>query len=205
MGSRSTRHLDASGPVDPRFTRSDHSITECFPVKELILVRHAKSSWRDPSLDDHSRPLNKRGKRDAPEMGDRLARRGCDPDLLISSTAVRALETARTIARKLGYPRERILEDERLYHASVEGLIGVIGNVDDSVETLMLFGHNPGFTQLANLLGPRGIFNMPTCAVLHLRFDTTSWNAMGQVTGADAMGQEAGEEILYDFPKRTST
>jgi phosphohistidine phosphatase len=182
-------------------------------VKELILVRHAKSSWRDTSLDDHSRPLNKRGKRDAPEMGARLARRGCDPDLLISSTAVRAIETARTIARKLGYPRERILEEERLYHASVNGLIGVISNVDDSVETLMLFGHNPGFTQLANMLGPRDLFNMPTCAVLHLRFDTTSWNAIGQVAGEDAigqvagedaMGQGAGEEILYDFPKNSS-
>lgn len=214
MGSRSTRHHDASGPVDPRFTRSDHSFTERFPVRELILVRHAKSSWRDPSLDDHSRPLNKRGKRDAPEMGDRLARLGYKPDLIISSTAVRALETARTIARKLGYPRERILEEEGIYHASVEGLIGVISNVDDSVETLMLFGHNPGFTQLANLLGPRGIFNMPTCAVLHLRFDTMSWNAMGQVAGEDAIGQVvgedaigqvAGEEILYDFPKRIST
>ena len=165
-------------------------------MKELILVRHAKSSWRDPSLGDHSRPLNKRGERDAPEMGGRLKSIGLAPDLFISSTAVRAIATARAIARKLGYPRERILEEERLYHASVEGLIGVISNVDDSVETLMLVGHNPGFTQLANMLGPRDVFNMPTCAVLHLRFDTDSWITIGQV---------AGEEILYDFPKRTST
>jgi len=165
-------------------------------VKEIILVRHAKSSWRDPSLDDHSRPLNKRGKRDAPEMGDRLAQRGYQPDLLVSSSADRALETARTMAGELGYPLEHIRVEERLYHASFDELLGVIRGVDESVGTLMLFGHNPGFTDLANLLGPRDIFNMPTCAVLHLRFDTASWNAIGQA---------AGREVLYDFPKHTSS
>jgi len=162
-------------------------------VKDLILVRHAKSSWRDPSLDDHNRPLNKRGKRDAPEMGDRLARRGYDSDLLISSSAVRALETARTIAEKLDYPRSRIRVEKLLYLAGVDVLLEVICGVDAPVQTLMLFGHNPGFTDLSNLLGPRDIFNMPTCGVLHLRFDTATWNEIGQVTG---------EEVLYDFPKR---
>lgn len=169
-------------------------------MKELILVRHAKSSWRDPSLDDHSRPLNKRGKRDAPEMGERLARRGCNPDLLISSSADRALKTARTIAGKLGYPRERIQVEERIYHAGVAELLAAIRGVDESVETLMMFGHNPGFTQLANLLGPRDIFNMPTCAVLHLRFEIDDWAKMGQAAG----GQAAGGEVLYDYPKRES-
>ena len=162
-------------------------------MKDLILVRHAKSSWKDSSLDDHSRPLNKRGKRDAPEMGDRLARRGCLPDLIISSSAVRALETARTIAGKLGYPLERIRQEELLYLSGVDVLLEVIRGVDAPVQTLMLFGHNPGFTDLSNLLGPRDIFNMPTCGVLHLRFDTATWNEIGQV---------AGEEVFYDFPKR---
>ncbi len=165
-------------------------------MKDLILVRHAKSSWRDPSLDDHSRPLNKRGKRDAPEMGDRMARRGYGPDLLISSSAVRAVETARTIAGKLGYPRERIQVEKLLYLSGVDVLLEVVRSVDAPVQTLMLFGHNPGFTDLANLLGPRDILNMPTCGVLHLRFDTATWNAIGQV---------AGEEVLYDFPKSVST
>lgn len=174
-------------------------------MKELILVRHAKSSWKDPALRDHERPLNKRGKRDAPEMGERLARAECRPDLFISSSAVRALETARTIAGKVGYPRKDIQVEDRLYHASAGELIGVIRDVDDSVGNLVIFGHNPGFTQLANMLGPRDIFNMPTCAVLHLRFDTTSWNAIGQVAGENATGQVAGEEVLYDFPKRTSS
>ena len=140
-------------------------------MKELILVRHAKSSWKDPALSDHERPLNRRGKRDAPEMGERLARSGYDPDLIVSSSAVRALDTARTtLAGKLGYPRASIAVEERLFHAGVADLLHVIQGVDDSVDILMLFGHNPGLTDFANHIGPREIFNMPTCAVLHLRF-----------------------------------
>ena len=192
-------------------------------MKDLILVRHAKSSWQDPALRDHERPLNKRGKRDAPEMGDRLARRGYDADLFISSSAVRALETARVIAGRLGFPPERIRVEDRLYHAGVAGLLNVIHGTDDAVGTLMLFAHNPGLTELANHLGPREIFNMPTCGVLHLRFNTKSWSTIGPVAGEDAIGPVAGEdaigpvasedaigqvaveEILYDFPKRLSS
>ncbi|MXZ75819.1 MAG: histidine phosphatase family protein [Gemmatimonadetes bacterium] len=161
-------------------------------MKELILVRHAKSSWKDPALSDHERPLNKRGKRDAPEMGERLARSGSDPDLIVSSSAVRALDTARTIAGKLGYPRERIVVEERLFHAGVAELLQVIRGVDDSVDILMLFGHNPGLTDLANHIGPREIFNMPTCAVLHLRFESESWTEVGTIPI---------DEVMYDFPK----
>ncbi len=165
-------------------------------MKELILVRHAKSSWKEPALRDHERPLNKRGKRDAPEMGERLARRGCRPDLLISSSAVRALKTARSFAVKLGNPPEDIQIEERIYHASVGELLEAIRGVEASVETLMLFGHNPGLTDLANLLGPREILNLPTCAVLHLRFDFDAWSGLAEVSG---------EEMAYDFPKKIST
>jgi len=164
-------------------------------VKELILVRHAKSSWKDPTLSDHDRPLNKRGKRDAPEMGERLAASGYDPDLIVSSSAVRALDTARSVAGKLGYPRERIAVEERLFHAGVDELLHVIWGVDDSVNRLMVFGHNPGLTDLANHLGPREILNMPTCAVLHLRFKADTWSTVGDVPG---------DEVLYDYPKRAA-
>lgn len=162
-------------------------------MKELILVRHAKSSWKDPTLRDHERPLNKRGKRDAPEMGERLARSGCEPDLIVSSSAARALDTARSVAGKLGYPRESIRVEERLFHAGVDELLHVIRGVDDSVDSLMLFGHNPGLTDLANHIGPREIFNMPTCAVVYLRFRADFWSAVGDVPG---------EEVRYDYPKR---
>ena len=161
-------------------------------MKELIIVRHAKSSWKDSSLDDRARPLNRRGERDAPEMGARLAGRKNRPDLIVSSPAVRALETARIIARKLGYPRKDIVVKDRLYGAGIVELLEVIRDSDDSVETLMLFGHNPGLTDLANHLGPRPIPNLPTCGVLHLGFDTDTWSTVGYARG---------DEVLFDFPK----
>lgn len=161
-------------------------------MKELIIVRHAKSSWKDTSLDDRERPLNKRGERDAPEMGARLALRKHRPDLIVSSPAVRALTTARIIARKLGYPRREIAVLDHLYGAGIVELLDVIRNTDDSVETLMLFGHNPGLTELANHLGPRPIPNLPTCCVLHLGFDTDTWSTVGYARG---------DEVLFDFPK----
>ncbi len=161
-------------------------------MKELIIVRHAKSNWKDSSLDDRDRPLNKRGERDAPEMGARLARRKHRPDLIVSSPAVRALETARIIARKLGYPRKEIAVMDRLYGAGIVELLDVIRNADESVTTLMLFGHNPGLTELANHLGPRSIPNLPTCGVLHLGFNTDAWSTVGYARG---------DELLFDFPK----
>ena len=161
-------------------------------MKELVLVRHAKSSWKDPTLDDRSRPLNKRGERDAPEMGTRLARRTGRPDRIVSSPAVRALETAQIIAKKLGYARRSIAVEERRYGAGVAELLEVIRSADDSVATLMLFGHNPGLTELANHLGPRPIPNLPTCGVLHLRFETGTWSVVGFARG---------DEVLFDFPK----
>ncbi len=161
-------------------------------MKELILVRHAKSSWKAPTLDDRERPLNQRGERDAPEMGARLARRKDRPDLIVSSPAVRTLETARIIAKKLGYARGSIVVEERLYGAGVAELLDVIRHADESVATLMLFGHNPGLTELANHLGPRPIPNLPTCGVLHLGFETDTWSIVGYARG---------DEVLFDFPK----
>ena len=162
-------------------------------MKELIIVRHAKSSWNDSTLSDHERPLNKRGRRDAPEIGSRLARRGCSPELMVSSSAVRALDTATVIAAILGYDPRGIMADDRIYGAGVADLHHVIRDTDESVTTLILIGHNPGLTELANHLGPRQISNMPTCSVLHLRFEVDTWSAMGDVPG---------EEVFYDYPKR---
>ena len=161
-------------------------------MKDLIIVRHAKSSWKDSGLDDRERPLNRRGERDAPEMGARLARRGERPDLVVSSPAVRALTTARIIAGKLDYARKDIVVVSRLYGADVDELLDVIRSADESAATLMLFGHNPGLTELANHLGPRPIPNLPTCGVLHLRFEADTWPVVGYARG---------DEILFDFPK----
>lgn len=161
-------------------------------MKELTLVRHAKSSWKNSTLDDHERPLNKRGEQDAPMMGARLAKRNYRPDLIMSSSAVRALETARIISKKLGYRRQDIVVEERLYGASVRDLLAVIGKVDDSVNRVMLFGHNPGLTELANRLSSRQIDNLPTCGVVQLECDTHSWALVGDVTV---------REVFYEIPK----
>ena len=99
-------------------------------MKTLTLVRHAKSSWKDTSLADRDRPLNKRGKRDAPEMGRRLTAAGVRPSLIVSSPAVRAWTTAKIIANEIGYPREFLQRDSALYLASVNGILDVIASQD---------------------------------------------------------------------------
>ena len=121
-------------------------------MKTLFLVCHAKSSRDDPSLPDRERPLDERGLRDAPAMGKRLAERKIKPDLLVSSPAVRALTTAHLIADELGYARDDIAIDDRLYASSADGLLAVVRVLDNKLGSVMLFGHNPEFTDLAQRL-----------------------------------------------------
>ena len=161
-------------------------------MKTLYLIRHAKSSWKFPELSDAERPLNKRGKRDAPEMGKRLSERGLFPDLMLSSPANRAFTTCKTIAEKLDYPKEAIETDEDIYHAGVDLLLKVVRSIDDTWNTVCLFGHNPGFTDFANELTHSDIFNIPTCGVFACTFEVESWKDIG-------LGK--GQRLFYDFPK----
>jgi phosphohistidine phosphatase len=162
-------------------------------MKTLYLVRHAKSSWDYPELDDIDRPLSKRGKRNAPEMGKRLAAQNILPQLLITSPAKRALATARRIADEIGFPRESIKLDEKLYLASVEDIVAVIRKADEAAGSLMLFGHNPGFTDAANRLCGSDIYNIPTGGVVGIQFEVDSW--------ADVVEGE-GRFLFFDFPKK---
>lgn len=148
-------------------------------MKTLILVRHAKSSWDHPGLDDHERSLSERGLRDAPRMGRRLADRGLAPDVVLSSTAVRALTTAELMAEAIGVERERIVADERLYATSAAGLLEVIGELDSSVQTAMVVGHNPEMTSLAQRFTDE-IGHLPTCAVVEFRFDADAWDELDE-------------------------
>jgi len=161
-------------------------------MKTLTLVRHAKSSWKDTSLADRDRPLNKRGKRDAPEMGRRIAAAGIRPSLIVSSPAVRAWTTAKVIANEIGYPREFLQRDNALYLASVNGILDVIVSQDGGFNNLMLVGHNPGFTDFANYLVPGVTNNMPTAGVVSVKLDTDDWS-LYERPGAKL--------LLYDFPK----
>jgi phosphohistidine phosphatase len=161
-------------------------------MKTLTLVRHAKSSWKDTSLSDRDRPLNKRGKRDAPEMGRRIAAAGIRPSLIISSPAVRAWTTARIVADAIGYPREFLQRDKNLYLASVDGILDVIVAQDNGFNSLMLVGHNPGFTDFANYLVPGLTNNIPTAGIVCVELDTDDWS----------LYEKPGVQlVLYDFPK----
>src|SRR5262245_32888955 len=113
-------------------------------MKHLILVRHAKSSWKDTELEDHERPLNKRGERDAPFMAKIFRDKNLEPDLIVSSTAVRALDTAKEFARKLDYKKGKILRVAELYLAEADDMLQYVRGIDDEYKTVMLFGHNPG-------------------------------------------------------------
>jgi phosphohistidine phosphatase len=154
-------------------------------MKTLFLVRHAKSSKDDPTLTDRDRPLADRGRKEALKMGKRLAKREVKPDLLLSSPALRALTTAQLMADDLGCDRKDVVVDDRLYASSAQGLLAVIRALDDKLDRVMLFGHNPEFTELAHWLSSE-IVDMPTCAVAEFRFDMKQWSGIGTAEPADA-------------------
>lgn len=148
-------------------------------MKTLVLMRHAKSSWDHPGLADHERPLNDRGLRDAPKMGRRLAAEGLVPDVILSSTAVRAVSTAELIAEALGFAVDRVVADERLYATSVAGLLDVIGELDSSVQTAIVVGHNPEMMSLVHRFTDE-IGHMPTCAAAEFGFDADAWDELDE-------------------------
>ncbi len=161
-------------------------------MKTLYLLRHAKSSWKDPGLSDHERPLNKRGKRDVPEMGKRLKSRGVLPDLILSSDARRALDTALPIAEMMGAPADAIRRKAGLYHASDSSILELIKGLNDRWGQVMVAGHNPGLTDLANNFLPDFLPNLPTAGVVELCFDVDTWRDI------DALRLVRHE---VDFPK----
>ena len=162
-------------------------------MKTLYLVRHAKSSWDYPDLDDIDRPLNKRGRRDAPEMGKRLASRGVFPDLVITSPAERAQKTCNVITGFLDYPEGEIEVNDDVYHANERELLAVVRSCDNLWKTVMLFGHNPGFTDFANSLTNGNIKNIPTCGIVVCTFDVDDW---------DDVDFGKGKLQLFDYPKK---
>ena len=161
--------------------------------RRITLIRHAKSSWKNPELEDVDRPLNKRGERDAPIMGERLVAWGARPSLIMTSPALRARMTARIIAEQINYPREFLQREVELYLADPETILRVIAAQDDGFKDIVVIGHNPGLTQLANLLTGAGIDNIPTCGVVAIEVKIPSWE--------DLDGQR-GELLLFDSPKK---
>lgn len=161
-------------------------------MKALYLVRHAKSSWDDPRLSDKDRPLNDRGKRDAPKMGKRLAKRDVKVDLILSSPARRAIKTARILADSIDYERKDIMVDDRLYPGAANDILQMIHDLGNHVERVMLVGHDPALSQLAHRLCS-DITHMPTCAVAELTFNARLWPDVRKASL---------EKVTLDFPKK---
>ena len=146
-------------------------------MKTLLVLRHAKSSWDDPSLDDHERPLNGRGKKDAPRAGAALKARGLTPDLVLSSDAVRARVTADTAATAAGYLGE-IIRDKRLYLAGPRDILAVLRTVHEpDTDTVMVVGHNPGLEELVTHLTAQPE-PMPTAALAEIELPIDDWREL---------------------------
>ena len=161
-------------------------------MKTLYLIRHAKSSWKDSALDDIERPLNKRGKRDAPFMGEVLKEKVVAPDVVFSSPAKRASKTAQIITELIGYPKKDIIFTEEIYEASSHELLEFINSLDNKYNSVMIFGHNPGFTMLNNFLSKQYIDNIPTCGIVALEFNN-SWKEIEK---------NSAKMLFFDYPKR---
>ncbi|HEY7777645.1 MAG TPA: histidine phosphatase family protein [Nitrososphaeraceae archaeon] len=141
--------------------------------KLLLVLRHAKSSWEFADLSDHDRPLNNRGKRDAPKIGKKLLKEGLVPHLIISSSAIRAHSTAKKVAKACGY-EEEILIDPTLYDSGHSEYLNALRIQDDRYYIIMLVGHNPVSEELVELLTGEMV-TMPTCAVACMRLPIESW------------------------------
>lgn len=150
-------------------------------MKTLFVLRHAKSSWDDSSLADFDRPLNNRGKNAAPFMGGIMAERDLVPDVILSSPAVRARETA-SLVKKAGKLDAELLFEERIYEASPQTLKQVVAGIDDEFRSVMIVGHNPGMEGFIRLLTGR-LEAMPTAALAIIDLDIARWKDLAPDRG----------------------
>lgn len=169
-------------------------------MKTLILIRHAKSSWDDLGARDFDRSLNHRGRHDAPLMGERLAARlnagNLALDVLLCSSAQRARETAELLIPALGFAVENVEWRRELYLASPRIMLKAIQAMPDEAATVALLAHNPGITELAEILTGKSFGNVPTCGVITLALPVDHWRGVTEDVGA--------ELIDFDYPRRLS-
>ncbi|RYG19018.1 MAG: histidine phosphatase family protein [Chitinophagaceae bacterium] len=161
-------------------------------MKQLLIVRHAKSDWGDFNLKDFDRPLNSRGQKNAPEMVERLINKSIVPDAIVSSSALRAITTAKYFAAGWKLEPAQLTTNTSIYEANTKTLLDVINGFDDKFDKIALFGHNPGLTDLVNYLTDDYIANMPTCSVVIIEFPFDEWKLISGDTG---------KLVLFDFPK----
>lgn len=161
--------------------------------KQLIIVRHGKSSWDYEGIADIDRPLNLRGIKNAHEMARRFLTRKILPDWILTSPANRALHTATIFARLLNIPFQNFFIEERIYAADAPGIIEMITGLEDQIPSVMIFGHNPAFTSLANHFLEDHIDNIPTAGVVWLEFGVDQWKAIDHNTVTKS---------FFDYPKK---
>lgn len=165
-------------------------------MKNIFIVRHAKSTKDIQELIDFERPLNERGVKNANQISEDLLKKKEIPEVIITSPAIRAISTALIFANKFDFPWEKFLVKDGIYEADAETILNVIRHIPDEYQSAMIFGHNPGFTILCNKLGNKPIDNMPTSAVMKIELNISSWKEAGN---------EKGNVALFETPKALST
>ncbi len=161
-------------------------------MKILLIVRHAKSSWAEADQPDIERPLNDRGKKDAPQMAKRINEHGIKKAHLVSSPAKRAHKTAKLFAEELGVEKDSIQIIPELYEAAPETFYKVVSTLDDKYDTVILFSHNPGITGFVNTLTTVHVDDMPTCAVFAVSSSANNWKTFKEAEKAF---------LFFDYPK----
>lgn len=162
-------------------------------MKSLLLIRHAKSSWADFSITDFDRPLNDRGKKDAPAMAKRLLDKDITIDAFIASPAKRARKTAELFVKEYKEKKKSIIFFDELYMATPSVFSDVIRKTDDRFKTIAVFSHNEGITDFANSLTDTRIDDIPTCGIVAIKIKTRHWNDF----------PEAEKEFwFFDSPKK---
>jgi phosphohistidine phosphatase len=161
-------------------------------MKTIYLVRHAKASWDEPGVSDADRPLIPKGVKNTKLIVDFLLKRESSIDLIISSPAVRAFETAKIVAEGLNYPVNKIRIDRKIYDGYYDRILDIIYGTSNDLNSLMIFGHNPTITNLANLFLHPGIEAMPTSCIVCLSFLVDKWE--------EIPSNEAIREFIV-FPK----
>jgi len=162
-------------------------------MKQLYLIRHAKSSWRETGLTDRERTLNDRGLKEAHFMAGLLKEKGIKPDIIITSDAVRAKSTARIFAEILNYPPEEIFEELDLYLASIHDFLVTINRLEDNSHSCFLFSHNPGISGMVSFLTGYEKVDMPTCSIYGMEFDIASWREVKE---------GSAKPLMFEYPKK---
>ena len=151
--------------------------------RTVTLIRHAKSSWSNPSFTDFERPLNKRGVRDAPRVGTALEQAGISFDRVLCSDAQRARQTLTLLGQGIEIDEGIIEYRHDMYGASADHLLSCITEQPDSINDIALIGHNPGMESLANSLAEEHVGSMQTCCVVHMEFDSEKWADLSLAAG----------------------